>query len=717
MVAPPFSGAASPAHHRHLLGGKRELEAEVTRLTALVDAMGINEREALRVELDRIQQVIPVLREEEFQLLAAVVPLRSEVSVLSIDRERVTSLHVEAAQLEAQRDAIIAQTTQLQHLVEETSILKEEYNELKRQVIETREAIILQEVGAYDYRHPLDDVPKVAQEKERTREARERQREEAAALREFEYEQERLRRELAHHEEAAAALHDRRWLILPILCLSVFVVVVDNTIVNVALPRLSRDLGASTTALQWIVDAYSLSFAGLLLAGGGVGDRLGRKAVMQVGLVFFGLFSAAAAACHTTGSLIAARALMGVAAAFIFPASLAILTSTFTDHSERQKALGIWGATSGIAVAFGPITGGALLEHFWYGSIFLVNVPIVIITLISGQLLIPNLATKVRHRFDVPGVLISTCGVALLVFAIIEGPQWGWGSVRTLSGFAAGAALLLAFTILELKTRDPLLDVRVFMIPRFSGGALAISVGFFCLFGFIFLITQYFQLVKGYSTLSAGVHTLPFAIVAGIFTPIAAVAALKLGSRLVVGVGLLMMAGGLIVAGFTSTPQASYFGRIIIGLVLLALGLSCITASATEAVMGSLAVDQFGAGAAVNNTTREFGGTLGVAVFGSVFASAYAPKITKAFNPYPIPAGAKQAAHESMAAALTVIAREPSSARPVLQALSFSAFGTGFKIACIVGSAVALLGAFSSFRLLPGRNGTDPDAASGKATM
>ncbi len=433
----------------------------------------------------------------------------------------------------------------------------------------------------------------------------------------------------------SAGSHARRWMILPVLCLSVFLVVVDNTIVNVALPSLSRDLGASNTALQWIVDAYSLAFAGLLLAGGGIGDRFGRKGVMQIGLVFFGIFSAAAAASHTTGTLIASRALMGVAAAFIFPATLAILTSVFTDHAERQKALGIWGATSGIAVAFGPITGGALLEHFWFGSIFLVNVPIVLVTLIGSAVLIPVLKPEARHRFDTRGVLISTVGVSLLVLAIIQGPQWGWASALTLSCFTAAAVLLAVFAMVELRTDKPLLDVRVFTVPRFSAGAASIAVAFFCLFGFIFIVTQYFQFVKGYSTLSAGVHTLPFAIVAAIFTPIAAVVALKIGSRAVVGTGLLLMGGGLVMAGLTSTPNAAFFGPIIVAMVLLALGLSAITAPATEAVMGSLAADQVGAGAAVNNTTRELGGTLGVAVLGSVFASAYGPRIAKAFGPFP----------------------------------------------------------------------------------
>ena len=351
---------------------------------------------------------------------------------------------------------------------------------------------------------------------------------------------------------AAPQSKDRRWIVLPVLCLSVFLVVVDNTIVNVALPTLNRQLGASITSLQWIVDAYSLAFAGLLLAGGGIGDRLGRKGTMQIGLAFFGVFSAAAALSHTTGTLITTRALMGVAAAFIFPASLAILTSVFPDPSERQKALGIWGATSGIAVAFGPIVGGALLEHFWYGSIFLVNVPIVIVTLIAGGFLIPRLPKVAQHRFDMRGVVVSTVGITMLVLAIIEGPQWGWDSPGSLACFAAAAILLTVFTLLELHTEGPLLDVRVFKIPRFTGGAVSISVAFFCLFGFIFLITQYFQFVKGYSTLSAGLHTLPFAFVAAVFTPIAAVVALRVGTRLVVTLGLLLMGGGLVVAAFNS---------------------------------------------------------------------------------------------------------------------------------------------------------------------
>jgi EmrB/QacA subfamily drug resistance transporter len=500
----------------------------------------------------------------------------------------------------------------------------------------------------------------------------------------------------------------RRWLALPILCLSVFVVIVDNTIVNVALPSLSRDLGASTTSLQWIVDAYSLAFAGLLMAGGAIGDHLGRKGVMQVGLALFAAFSGLAAASHSTETLIAARALMGASAALIFPATLAILTSMFPDPSERQKALGIWGATSGIAVAFGPIVGGALLEHFWYGSVFLVNLPLVMITLVAGQLLIPKVDHHRATRFDGTGVLVSAAGVTALVLAIIEGPQWGWKSAGTLACFAAAIVLIIAFCLIELRKAEPLLDVRIFRTPRFTAGVTSIGVAFFALFGFIFLITQYFQFVKGYSPFSAGVHTLPFAVVAVLVTPAGALLALRIGARVVVASGLLFMGAGLVVAGLTSTPKTAFWGPIVVSEVLLALGLSLLTAPAIEAMMGSLPPEQVGAGAAVNNTTRELFGTLGVAIFGSVFASAYAPKIDASFGSLPIPAAAKQAASESMAGALEIAGKAPTAIQPALAHAANLAFEQGLRAASLVGAGATALGACLAVWLLPGRR---PSAA------
>ena len=263
------------------------------------------------------------------------------------------------------------------------------------------------------------------------------------------------------------------------------------------------------------------------------------------------------------------------------------------------------------------------------------------------------------------------------------------------------AVLLTGFTIMELRTEHPLLDVRVFRIPRFTGGALSISVAFFCLFGFIFLITQYFQFVKGYSTLSAGLHTLPFAVVAAVATPLAAVIALKLGTRIVVATGLFLMAAGLIVAAYNSEATTEYWGPLILAMILLALGLSSITAPTTEAVMGSVPDEQRGAAAGVNNTTRELGGTLGVAVFGSIFASSYAPRITSGFRSLPIPPGPKAAASQSMAAALSVVDHAPSAARPLLDAIAATAFHSGLRAACIVGAGVAVLGGVAAFQAAP----------------
>jgi EmrB/QacA subfamily drug resistance transporter len=498
------------------------------------------------------------------------------------------------------------------------------------------------------------------------------------------------------------AHQDRRWLLLPVLCLSVFLVVVDNTIVNVALPSFARNLHASDSSLQWIVDAYSLPFAGLLLAGGAIGDRVGRRRTMQVALVCFGGFSVLAAFAGSTGALITARALMGAAAAFIFPTSLAILTNAYTDHAERAKAIGIWSATTGIAVALGPITGGFLIEHFWAGSIFLVNVPIVAVTVVLGAAFLPESLSRSGYRFDVRGLVLGTVGVTSLVYAIIEGPAWSWWSARTVGLLAASLAILGVFAVVELRTPGPLLDVRVFAVKRFSAGASSISVAFFALFGFIFLITQYFQLVRGYSALSAGVRTLPFAVTAAVTTPLGAILALRIGARWVVGAGLALMCAGLLVAG-TMPLDAAYAGPVVISMVLLSLGLSLTTAPSTEAVMGSLRADQVGAGAAVNNTTRELGGTLGVAVLGSVFASTFGPHVTSALRALGVPAGAASSAGVSMANALGVVRHLPVAIQGAALHASAVSFLDALHASCEVGAGVAAAGSIVAVSFLGGR--------------
>ena len=503
----------------------------------------------------------------------------------------------------------------------------------------------------------------------------------------------------------AEVIHRRRWLILAVLAASVFLVVVDNTIVNVALPTLNRELDASISELQWIVDAYALVFAGLLLLGGGLGDRFGRKGAMQIGLVVFGVAAVLGSVSTTTLQLILSRGAMGIGAALVFPATLAILTNVFTDPTERAKAIGVWSAVSGLAVAFGPITGGFLLEHYWWGSVFLVNVPIVVVALTCGAFLLPTSRDPEAGRFDVPGTLLSIFAISVLVLTVIEAPRWGWTSAATIGGFVAAAVGLAIFVRWELRVAKPLINVRIFRIPRFSAAAGSIAVAFFCLFGFIFIITQYFQFVLGYSTLSAGVHTLPFAFFAGVTAPIAARLALRYGPRWVVGTGLLSLAAGLLLAS-TVEVDSAYWGPVIISMALLAIGLSLVTAPATEAVMSSLPKEQAGAGAAVNDLTREVGGVLGVAVVGSVFASVFGPALGRGVAQFPIPADVLAVAKESVAAALEVAAQAPDVAKGPIADAARSSFMDAMGAGSLTAAGFAVAGAVGAFVFLPDRRGS-----------
>jgi EmrB/QacA subfamily drug resistance transporter len=496
--------------------------------------------------------------------------------------------------------------------------------------------------------------------------------------------------------------YDRRWVILLVLCVTVFLVVVDNTIVNVALPTLSERLRATDSDLQWIVDGYSLPFAALLLAGGGFSDRFGRRRVMQTAILAFGVFSFFAARSTNIPELLTARALMGAAAAFIFPATLSLLTTTFEDSRERAKAFGFWGATSGAAVAFGPIVGGALITHFWFGSIFLVNIPIVLIAFFSIAVVVPESKAPRAKRFDWIALGLGTSAVTMLVLAIIEGPTWGWRAESTLSLLASSAVLFAISILYELRRDEPLLDVRVFTNRAFSAAAASIATSFFCLFGFIFLVTQYFQLIDGYSAFSAGVHTLPFAVVTMFVTPLGAALAFRIGSRYVVSAGLLIMGIALLWMS-TISSTARYLGPVVGSMVVLALGFSLIAAPSTAAIMKSLRPEQFGAGAAVNETTREIGGTLGVAVVGSVFSSLFTPQVRAALSHLGLTNRQLNSAQGSMQAALHVLHRVPSSSAVYTVASRgvTSAFMNGFHRGCLVGAIAVIVMGLGVFQFLP----------------
>ncbi len=501
--------------------------------------------------------------------------------------------------------------------------------------------------------------------------------------------------------------YERRWWVLAVLSLSVFMVVVDNLIVNVALPTLQRELDASVTSLQWIVDSYALVFSCLLLAGGALGDRLGRKRVLQVGLILFALFSGFAAFTDSAGGLIAWRGAMGIGAALVFPATLAIITNLFIDPVERAKAIGLWSAVSGMAVAFGPVTGGFLLEHFWWGSMFLVNIPIVAIALVAGHFLVPDSRSDHGGAFDVPGLVFSIVAVGALVYTVIESPHWGWGSLNSNLGFAVSLLALGLFIRFESRRTDPLLDVRFFRIARFSAATGSIGIAFFSLFGFTFLVTQYFQFVRGYSPLESGLRTLPFAVGAGITAPLAARAALRWGTTRVVALGLFNMSVGFFIMSRIEA-DAAYWGVIIIAMLLMANGLALVTSPATEAVMGSLPRAKAGVGSAVNDLSREVGGTLGVAVTGSVFVSLYSPRLGELFTGIPglvqaLPQGVFDQAKDSVGAAYAVSQQSPEAVQAsVAQAVSDS-FMHGFGTACLVVSIVALIGSAAALRFLPAR--------------
>lgn len=498
--------------------------------------------------------------------------------------------------------------------------------------------------------------------------------------------------------------HPRQWLILAVLCMSVFMVVVDNTIVNVALPTLSSELNANTTALQWIVDAYALVFASLLLFGGSLGDRFGRKGMLQAGLVLFAATSVMAGLSSTSGQLIASRAAMGVGAALVFPATLAILINVFTQPTERAKAIGVWSAVSGLAVALGPLTGGALLERYAWGSIFFVNIPVVAIALVAGAILLPSSRDHRAGRFDPVGVLLSIGGIGAIVWGLIEGPALGWTSPAVLGALIAGVVLMVVFVRWELNRTDPMLEVRMFTNPRFSAAAVSISIAFFALFGFIFLITQYFQLVRGYSTLNAGVATLPFALGAGISAPLSARAALRFGTKRVVATGLGSMAMGFLIISRIG-PDTAYWGPLVVSMVLMGAGLTMTTAPATEAIMGELPRGKAGVGSAVNDTTREIGGTFGVAVLGSVFISVFRPRITEALSGLPIPAEALEAARGSIGAALAVAEQAPAEGRAIIIESARSAFMDGLHVSVLVAAAAAIIGVVLAIRYLPNRAG------------
>ncbi|WP_110944184.1 MFS transporter [Streptomyces niger] len=512
-------------------------------------------------------------------------------------------------------------------------------------------------------------------------------------------------------------IHRRRWVILAVLMLSLLIVVLDNSILNVAMKTIATPaptgLGASQSQLEWAINSYTLVFAGLLFTSGLLGDRLGRKKVLLTGLVIFGLGSVLAAVSASPGQLITFRAVMGLGGALVMPATLAILMNVF-ERDEQPKAIGIWAGGVGLAIAIGPIAGGLLLSRFWWGSVFLVNVPIALIALTAMVLLVPNSKDPRPGRLDPVGVVLSVVGLVLLVYGIIKGGQLAdFTDPQVLGSILGGLFVLAGFVLYEKRIDHPSIDIGYFRKPAFSAAVAAIALVFFALMGVTFFMVFYTQSVRGFSPLQAGLLLLPLAAAQMIFAPRARHVVDRFGAKAVCTVGMLLVAvtmSGFVLMG-TDTP-------IIVLEVLFFLqgtGMAHIMPPVTVSIMQSLPREKAGSGSALNNTFRQVGGTLGVAVLGSVLSANYRNGIEGTLNAVPgLPPAARHAAGESIEATLGVADRLGPAGRQ-LAAAANDAFVHAMHVTALGSAGVALVGALVVGLFLPGRPAARPAAPAQEA--
>ena len=497
------------------------------------------------------------------------------------------------------------------------------------------------------------------------------------------------------------AIHDRRWWALAVLCATLLIITLDNTILNVAIPALIRDLDASTSQLQWIVDGYTLVFAGLLLTMGSVGDRFGRKGALMVGLGIFGVGSLASAVAQSANQLIFTRAFMGIGGALIMPATLSLLTNIFHDPKERARAIGAWAAVAGASGALGPVLGGVLLQHFSWGSVFYVNLPVIAVAMVAGWYLLPSSKDAEAPRLDLVGAGLSTIGLVAVLWAIIEAPTKGWGDGGVVGLLGFGVITLISFVMWELNSSHPMLDVRFFQNRRFTAANAAITLVFFAMFGQMFLATQYLQTVLGFSALEAGFRMLPMAVLMVVIAPLAPRLVERVGTKLVVGCGLLLAAVGLSVVA--TVPVADGYVHLLIGFCFVSSGMALTMAPATESIMGSLPPSKAGVGSAMNDTTRQMGGALGVAILGSVFATVYRPGLAGQVASFGLSGEQLTRAQDSIGGALQVASELPGAAGPALVGVAKAQFVNGMSTALFVGVGVVLIAAVIVFAFLPAR--------------
>jgi MFS transporter, DHA2 family, multidrug resistance protein len=501
--------------------------------------------------------------------------------------------------------------------------------------------------------------------------------------------------------------HPQRWTILGVLVVSLLVVVLDNTILNVALRTLAdpvKGLGASQGELEWAINSYTLVFAGLLFTFGVLGDRYGRKRFLLLGLALFGLSSLLSAYAQDPGQLIAARALMGVGGAAIMPVTLSIISNVF-DPRERAKAIGLWSAAVGLAVAIGPILGGALLETYWWGSVFLINVPVVLAGLVAVALIVPESRDPRPGRIDTVGVLLSVVGLVALTYGIIDGGEHGFGRPLVWASIAVGLAVIGAFIAYERRIAYPSLDVRLFRVPRFAAPVAVIGLIFFAAMGVMFFSSFYLQLVRGYSPLETGLLFLPFAVAQLAFAPRSASMVRRFGAKAVSATGLALTVVAL--AAFAFIEADTPIWAFVAVFFIQGVGMANIMPPAMESIMSSLPRERAGVGSAVSNTVRQVGGALGIAVLGSVLASVYRDQIGPATQALPAPA--REAADASISGAYAV-AERLGPAGDLVVAAANGAFVSAMHWAAAFSAVFAAAGLLVVLRWMPGRPPAEPAA-------
>ncbi len=509
--------------------------------------------------------------------------------------------------------------------------------------------------------------------------------------------------------------HPRRWWALAVIDLCLLAITMDNTILNVALPTISRQLDATGSQLQWMVDAYIVVFAGLLLTSGTLGDRLGRRKLMLAGLSVFGIASAATLLVTTADQLITIRGAMGLGGALLMPATLSLITNLFSD-AERPRAIATWAAIAGVGMVLGPIVGGALLENFDWNAVFLFNVPIVLVGIVGTLHLIPESRDESPDRLDPIGAVLSIAGLATLVYGIIQAPAAGWTAPETLAGIGAGLGLVVAFVVWELHYSAPMFDIKLFARPAFGATSLAETVAHFALVGGTFALTQYLQFVWGQRPLEAGLSMLPVAFGVVVGSVLANRLLPRIGARYLIVSGMAGISVSLLLISRLSVGSSYPAFAAMLGFMSLGMGLAM--APATDAIMGAVDKARAGVGSATNDTTRELGSAMGVAVFGSILSSAYRDDLAARLNQLPgglagLPAGVGAAVRDSIGSATVAAGGLPSETAAAVLSAARQSFVSGMSTAAAIGAVVVAVGAVLVFAWLPARV---PSSAADEAT-